>query len=135
MSKVANVVRSIKVEPFIAVEMIWGLALIIDGVYLMLPVYQPTTGSVFLALAASSYVLLGIAVLYIISGTLAVWASFKDRFRNVSVFVLFLTFLFTALIRLLTVGPVPATWVWPALLAVAAGVDYWQLKWNRYSTL
>lgn len=134
MSRVADIVHSIKTEPFIAIEMIWGIALILDGIYLLLPNYEAAAGSVLITFVTSPYVSIGVAMLYIIVGILAMAASYYNRFREISTFLLFLVFLFTVLIRLLSVGITPTTWVWPALLAVTAGLDYWRLKWNRYST-
>jgi len=134
MSRVADIVHSIKTEPFIAIEMIWGIALILDGIYLLLPHYEAAAGSVLISFVASPYISVGVAVFYIVTGVVAVISAYRNRFRETSSFMLFLVFFFTVLIRLLTVGLVPTTWVWPALLAVAAGVDYWRLKWKSYST-
>lgn len=134
MSTVAEVTQSIRREPFIAIELIWGLALFFDGLYLLLPNYVAVNGTVLAEFVTSPYVSIGIAVFYIVVGVVTVLAALANRFRNISTFLLFLVFLFTMLIRLLAVGFFPTTWVWPALLAVTVAVDYWQLKWKPSTT-
>lgn len=133
MSRLADFVQSIREEPFVVIEMLWGIGLVANGIYLLLPSYVPTTGSVLIQFASSPFVSLGIAVLYIVTGLAALAAAYFGRMRHVSTFMLFLAFFFTVLIRLLTVGFVPTVWVWPTLLALTAAVDYWRVKWKPSS--
>jgi hypothetical protein len=131
MSKVADAFNSVRESPFIAVEFIEGVALVIYGAILLSPYYEPMGGSVMQILQTP---LIGtlIAILYIITGLISLWGCYHPsrRNRNISTWFLFSTFFFTTLLRLLTVGFLPLLWVWTLLLATIAIIDNWNINWK-----
>src|SRR5689334_16839216 len=120
MSRLARIYTIIGSNPLIAVEFIWALALVVDGVYLLTPDYMPATGSALAAFASAPIVGQLIAALYIVTGLVALVACVKNhaRLRNISTMMFFLAFVFTVIIRILTVGFIPTVWVWPLLLGL-----------------
>lgn len=132
MSKVANIVQIMRDTPFITIEFIWSVALILDGIYLLLPDYMPAAGSVLEQFVGSPYVSLGIAALYIVTGLIGLIGVFtqKTAVRIASTWMFFASFFFTVLIRLLTVGFVPTLWIWPLLLSLVAVIDNWTIGWK-----
>ena len=135
MSKVAEFYGSVRESPFIAVEILWAVGLIADGIYLLLPAYAPGTGSVLATFAGSPEVSLAIVCFYIVTGAFGLFAAYirKRWARNTSTILFFMAFFFTVLIRLLTIGFVPTLWVWPLLLALTAAIDNWNVNWKRFS--
>jgi hypothetical protein len=135
MPRVAKFYRSIERNPFAILEFIFGLALIMDGFYLLLPGYEPAPSSVFIEFVATPIVAMLLAIFYIVTGAVSSCVAFGNslRWRSASALMLFAAFFFTVLIRWLTVGLVPTVWLWPLLLSVVAAVDYWNIQWNRRS--
>lgn len=133
MSRAAEFYEGIRRNPFAVLEFIWGLALIVDGFYLLLPAYEAKPGSVLVAFTGEPEVATFIAAFYVFTGTFATIAAMLGNYalRNWSQILLFMAFFFTVLLRLLSVGFTPTVWVWPALLAVTAAVANWNHKWNR----
>jgi hypothetical protein len=135
MSRLAEIYRIIGVEPLRVIEFVWALGLICNGLYLLTPDYAPAKGSVLVAFVGSPEVAIGVAILYIVSGAVALWAAYRNsrKIRNVSTWLMFAAFTFTAILRLLTVGFVPTIWVWPLLLGLTAIVINIHLNWKRFS--
>lgn len=135
MSRLAGIYKIIGMEPLRVVEFIWAVGLIANGVYLLTPDYAPAKGSVLVAFVGSPEVAIGVAILYVISGVVAMWASYKNskKIRNVSTWLMFASFTFTAILRLLTVGFVPTIWVWPLLLGLTAIIVNLHISWKRFS--
>ena len=103
--------------------------MVCDGAYLLLPNYTPAAGSVLSQVAGSPEVSIGIAVLYIVSGVVAFLGAWSNRakVRRYSTGLLFISMLFTVLIRLIVVGLTPTLWVWPMILAAVAAIDNWSI--------
>lgn len=116
-------------------EFVWAIALLITGVYLILPSYEPVEGSVLALVASAPVVAIAIGTLYLFTGVLALVGLFlQPHRRKVATMLFFTCFIFTALIRILTVGFFPTTWLWPLLLGITAAIDNLHLSWKQSST-
>lgn len=132
MSRVQRVYGSIRKEPFIAIEFVWAIALLLNGVYLVLPSYEPVEGSILAAVTTAPVLAVAVGTLYLITGLIALIGLFiKPQHRKLATMLFFVCFTFTFLIRILTVGFPPTAWLWPLLLGLTAGIDNLHLSWKQ----
>lgn len=133
MTRAVEVFRSASKRPMEAIEVILALTLFGAGLYLLSPTYviqdsgMSTTAQAFADndLAHMSYGLFG----FIVPAAPILLGLFLRRFNTItwrtrSTFMMFLAFLFTALFRVIVIGPVPILWVFPLALAFVSAVCY-----------
>lgn len=111
-------------RPELIIEIILAVILIIFAVYLGGPWYLagPTTviGNTIEAGAVRAFT----AVVYIVPGAITLFGLKSDKARAYGTFGLFLAYLFTTILRLLTFGPAPLLWLFTLGLALVAAVVY-----------
>lgn len=109
----------------IVIEIILAAVLVIFAIYLGGPWYFAGPTTVIGQSIEADAVRALTAVLYIIPGVLTLATINRSRrVRMYGVFGLFLAYMFTTILRVLTVGFTPLMWIFTLALALVAGVCY-----------
>ena len=114
----------IEFRPEIVIEVCLAIILIIFAVYLGGPWYVggPTT-AIGSAIEAGTVRILTAAI-YIVPGAVTLFGVKNDKVRVYGAFGLFLAYLFSTILRVLTVGFTPLLWLFTLGLALVCGVCY-----------
>ena len=126
MSRLTKMLRFIGGRPELIIEIILAVVLLVFALYLGGPWYVggPTT-AIGNAIEADTVRVLT-AIIYIIPSSLTLGGVFKqnDKLRTYATFGLFMAYLFSVILRILTVGFTPLLWLYPFGLALVAAVVY-----------
>ena len=124
MSRLTRMLRYIEFRPEIVIEVTLAIILLIFAIYLGGPWYVggPTT-AIGSAIEADTVRLLTAAI-YIVPGAATLLGLKSDRIRVYGTFGLFLAYLFSTILRVLTVGFTPLLWLFTLGLALVCGVCY-----------
>lgn len=124
-------------RPIETIQIICSLALLVVGLYIISPYYQSVPGATAVMLfntnigirysvGVFAYILPSLPLLATLLNKK--WATVK--MYEVGNMLVFVSFLFTTILRLLTVGPRPFVWVYPLALGLIAGACrlYWKAE-------
>lgn len=111
-------------RPELVIEIILAVVLIIFAIYLGSPWYVAGPTTVIGNSIEADAVRVMTAVIYLVPG-ITTLAFFKnDRVRMYGIFGLFLAYLFTTILRILSIGFTPLMWIFTLALALIAATVY-----------
>ena len=124
MSRLSQLARYIGNRPEVVIEIILAIALGLFALYIGGPWYAGGPTSAIGATIEHDSVRLITAVFYGIPALTTLFGVKRHKVRMWGVFGLFLGYLFSVILRLLTFGLAPAFWLFMLALALIAAVLY-----------
>lgn len=115
-------------NPMIIIEGIIAVSLLVLGLYTVSPLYvaNPTTP---IGIAIESMLIRkSIGAFYVLAAGTSLWGVFKGGFHSSGSFLMALSYLFMTVLRLLTVGLIPLTWVSTLTLTLIVSVLYFRIR-------
>lgn len=129
--RVIEVFKSSATRPIEAIESIIAIVCLVFGIYLASPFYVSSINSaVSLAFIDKPVQKLFVAVFLFIIPSMPIilslfFKSFATRqWRAHSMFAMFVAFIFLTILRLITIGLVPAVWLFTLALGLISAVCY-----------
>jgi len=133
MSKRSAVLVKAYAHPLVIIEVIIAVGLLVSGLYTMSWLYQPSATTPLGQAIDSTYVRMIIGAFYA-STALAIMAGAKRAKRTLEATGLFMASLsygFMTLLRWLTIGFVPLTWVFSLTLMLIVAFLYFRIRLLR----
>lgn len=124
MSRLANIKRYVEGRPELIIEIILAITLGLFSLYLGGPWYEGGPTTAIGTTIESEVVRFFTAAFYFIPAATTLLGLRHDRVRGWGVFGLFLAYLFSTILRVLTFGITPLFWLFLFALALIAAVLY-----------
>lgn len=108
------------------IHLILALILIVYGLYIGSPLYTPDSATGLGLMFAQQWVVYLTAIIYLIPGLITIVALIKSSrsWLSVGTFGMTLAFIFSALLRVMVIGFVPAIWLFYLGLVGVSAVCY-----------
>lgn len=124
MSRLTRILNYIEGRPEIVIEVILAITLVVFAIYLGGPWYVAGPTTVLGNTIEMQAIRILTAVIYFIPGVITLFAIKRPKLRMYGAFGLFMAYLFTTILRVLTVGFTPLMWVFTLALALVMAVCY-----------
>ena len=113
-------------KPVTLVLYVLAVILVVYGSYIASPLYQISASTGLGLLFDQWYLRYFTVVLYIVPGLMTLFGLIarNKTFGQIGSFTMFLAFLFSTILRLITIGFTPAIWLFSLALALIAGICY-----------
>lgn len=120
--KLWNQVRT----PILLIHLLLAIILILYGLYIGSPLYAPDSTTGLGLLFAQQWVVHMTVAIYLIPGIITLLALIRSshRWLSIGAFGMTLAFLFSALLRILVIGFVPAIWLFYFGLVGVSAICY-----------
>ncbi|AXH66701.1 hypothetical protein SEA_SPILLED_247 [Streptomyces phage Spilled] len=133
MSKISAVLVKAYAHPLVIIEVIIAVGLLVSGLYTMSWLYQPSSTTPLGQAIDSTYVRMTIGAFYA-SSSVAIMAGAKKgnvSIESTGLFMASLSYAFMTLLRWLTIGFVPLTWVFSLTLMLIVAFLYFRIRLLR----
>jgi hypothetical protein len=133
MSKISAGLVKAYAHPLVIIEVIIAVGLLVSGLYTMSWLYEPSSNTPIGQAIDSTYVSMTIGAFYSFSG-LAIMAGAKrggSRWESTGLFMASLSYGFMTLLRWLTIGFTPLTWVFSLTLMFIVAFLYFRIRLLR----
>ena len=124
MSRLASIVKFIGVKPELVIEMILAIALGLFALYLGGPWYVGGPTTAIGSTIENEIVRVCTSLFYLTPSIITIAGIRRPKLRTWGVFGLFLGYLFSTILRLLTFGVTPVFWLFLMALTLIAAVLY-----------
>lgn len=130
MSKISNAMVKIYKHPLVTIEVIIALGLLVSGLYAVGPWYVTNATTPIGKTIDSAIVRMCIGGFYTVSATASLWGSFgrSDEDWSFGLFLMFLSYSFMTILRVLAIGFTPLTWVFSLTLALIVAFLYFRIR-------
>ncbi|WNM73785.1 membrane protein [Streptomyces phage Sollertia] len=133
MSKISAGLVKAYAHPLVIIEVIIAVGLLVSGLYTMSWLYESSSNTPIGQAIDSTYVRMTIGAFYSFSG-LAIMAGAKkggSRWESTGLFMASLSYGFMTLLRWLTIGFTPLTWVFSLTLMFIVAFLYFRIRLLR----
>lgn len=130
MSRISNALVKTYTKPLVTIEVIIAIGLLATGLYAVGPWYVVSSTSPIGKAIDSTVVRMMIGGFYAVSAgtSLIECARTGEKERTLGLFLMFLSYSFSTILRLVAIGFVPLTWVFTLTLALIVAFLYFRIR-------
>ncbi|QDK03040.1 membrane protein [Streptomyces phage Braelyn] len=130
MSRISTALVKLFKHPLVVVEVIIAVGLLVSGLYTAGPWYVPSATTPLGQAIDSTLVRMAIGGFYALSALTSLWGGFRDwdESRSIGLFMMFLSYSFITILRWISIGLVPLTWIFSLTLALIVAFLYFRIR-------